>query len=323
MLSLIDNAPKHAIIELSSFQLQPIKFFAPDLAIITNFFANHLDHHKSIEEYFQAKLNILKFQNEYQLALLPFELVDQISSNFAKATTDKQEKIPMRKNWALFSSTKPTEQLLKKHNDQIIYYLEDKNVYRAHNNQTQQIFDIATLPPLTFDANWLVIVAACHLCGIDLATISKVVNQIQLPDHRLQKIGSKNGVTFYNDSKSTVWQATLQAVNAMGNKPVKLFLGGLSKGADRTPLLQALASKNIEIFAFGKEAQSIAQLCAQFNITHQSHQTLDESWQTCVEHITTSCEILFSPGGSSFDLFADYKARGQYFTKLVQNHLLK
>ncbi|MBV8660587.1 MAG: UDP-N-acetylmuramoyl-L-alanine--D-glutamate ligase [Candidatus Dependentiae bacterium] len=309
MLSLITNPQDIAIIELSSFQLQPIKSFAPDLAIITNFYPNHLDHHQSIDEYFQAKCNILKYQSDEQQALIPLNLIDQV----AKLS-------PIKKNWALFSPTKPTEQEIEKYQTNAMYYLENKIVYRTQNNQTEQLFDGNALPPLTFDTNWLIIIAACHLYKIDLATITSIAQNLALPDHRLQKVGSWHGSNFYNDSKSTVWQATLQAVQAMptkDNKPIKLFLGGLSKGADRTPLLQALSGKNIEIYAFGKEADQIKKLCNQFKITCQSHATLDASWQACIQNLSQPHEILFSPGGSSFDLFADYKARGQYFTQLV------
>ena len=307
MLNLITNIQDIAIIELSSFQLQPIKIFAPNLAIITNFFANHLDHHQSIEEYFAAKCNILKYQSENQLALIPLNLVNQITKI-----------IPLKKNWALFSTTKPTQEILEKYAQHQIYYLENKLIYHTHNNQTQQLFDCNILPALTFDDNWLVIIAACHLYKIDLATIAPAAQNITLPDHRVQNVGSWQGCNFYNDSKSTVWQATLQAVQSMGNKPVKLFVGGLSKGANRTPLFQVLADKNIEIYAFGKEANQLAQLCARFNIKHSAYATLDAAWQACIKNITTPHEVLFSPGGSSFDLFVDYKARGDYFTSLVK-----
>ncbi len=297
-----------AILELSSFQLQPIQKFAPDIAIITNFFPNHLDHHQSIKEYFIAKCNILKYQNNNQLALIPLNLIAQIT-----------QIIPIKNNWILFSETKPTNNILEKYDEYQIYYLENRLIYRTNNKQTQQLFDCSTLPSLTFDTNWLVIIAACNLYEIDLTTILPTVQDLMIPDHRVQKVGSWQGSNFYNDSKSTVWQATLQAVQSMGNKPIKLFLGGLSKGADRTPLLQALTSKNIEIYAFGKEANQLAQLCAQFNITHHAHPTLDASWQTCLTNLTSPHEVLFSPGGSSFDLFSNYKARGQYFTSLVNN----
>lgn len=310
MLSLIKSPPAVAIIELSSFQLQPIRSFAPDLAIITNFFPNHLDHHTSIEEYFDAKCNILKYLTDKQQALIPLELADQITQH-----------ISTQSNWAFFTPHKPTAQEIKKYNSNQIYYLENKFVYVTHRGATDKLFDCNTLPPLTFDTNWLVIIAACNLYKINLSTISTTVEQLQLPDHRLQKVGSKNESIFYNDSKSTVWQATLQAVLAMDhNKPIKLFLGGLSKGSDRAPLLQALAGKNIEIYAFGKESQEIAQLCKKFNIAHHAHETLDTSWQACINSISQPSTILFSPGGSSFDLFADYKARGKNFTQLAHNY---
>jgi UDP-N-acetylmuramoylalanine--D-glutamate ligase len=309
MLRLINNPQDIAIIELSSFQLQLIKRFAPDLAIITNFFPNHLDHHKSIEEYFDAKCNILRYQNDNQQALIPLNLIDQIT-----------QKLAIKKYWAFFNPTKPTNEEIKKYHEHAIYYLENKILYHVQNYHTKQLFDCNNLPALTFDANWLTIIAACHLYGIDLTTIVSIVQEVTLPDHRVQKVGSLQGSNFYNDSKSTVWQATLQAVTSMGNKPIKLFVGGLSKGADRTALFQDLAGKNIEIYIFGQESGELAQLCQQFNITHHSHATLDAAWQDCINSLQTPHEILFSPGGSSFDLFVDYKARGQYFTKLVQSY---
>jgi UDP-N-acetylmuramoylalanine--D-glutamate ligase len=307
MLSLLSNPKEIAIIELSSFQLQPIRSFAPDLAIFTNFFANHLDHHQSVEEYFAAKCNILKYQTEHQIALLPLDLVHQIG----QMTRPKN-------NWAFFSTTKPTQEILEKYIDHQIYYLENKNIYQTHDGITNLIFDCNSLPALTFDTNWLVIIAACNLYKIDLTTIAPIVQNLALPDHRVQKVGSWQGSNFYNDSKATVWQATLQAVQSIGNKPIKLFVGGLSKGADRTPLFQALAGKNIEIYTFGKEAHQLAQLCAQFNIKHAAYATLDTAWLACINNLTTPHEILFSPGGSSFDLFVDYKARGDYFMNLVK-----
>ena len=309
MLRLIDHPQDIAIIELSSFQLQPIRSFAPDLAIITNFFPNHLDHHLSIEEYFIAKCQILAHQGDLQQSLIPFELQEQIAQH-----------VPLKPTCSLFTVEPLTKEMIKLSTQHTIYTLEHKIVYRTHNEITQPIFDCSNLPTLTFDANWLVIIAACHLYGIDLTTIAPAVQHLSLPDHRAQKIGSRQGSNFYNDSKSTVWQATLQAVNSLGDKPIKLFVGGLSKGADRTPLFLALAGKNIEIYAFGKEAESIANLCRQFTIAHSMHPTLDAAWQACIENIDTPCEVLFSPGGSSFDLFADYKARGQYFAQLVTDY---
>lgn len=311
MLSLITNPQEHAILELSSFQLQPIQAFAPDLAIITNFYPNHLDHHQTIDEYFRAKCNILRYQTEKQQALLPLDLMDQITSVMSP-----------HRNWNLCSANLPTDEELNKYGQHTIYYLDEMQIYQIKNGCKQQIFNITTLPVITFDTNWLIIIAACHLYNIPLTSIAPAVNDIQLPDHRLQKIGSFNGLTFYNDSKSTVWQATLQAVKAMdATIPLALFLGGLSKGADRKPLIEGLRQHtNIKIYAFGKEAQQIVDLCKAYHIPAYNYQTLDEAFDSCMQQSSSPTTILLSPGGSSFDLFADYQARGIYFTQLVQKY---
>ena len=313
MLSLIHQQQNfdRAVLELSSFQLQQAQTFAPDLAIITNLYANHLDHHKDMQEYCAAKCNVFLRQTNKQRALLPLDLIDTISDNFA-----------IQEYWSFFSADKPSCLQLKKHGDNRIYYLNNQKIYKYFDHTTDFIFDLAQLPAITFDENWLIIIAALDLQKINLTNLVVIAQQLDIPDHRLQKIGLSNGSIFYNDSKSTVWQATLQAVLSLEKQslhPIKLFVGGLSKGADRTPLFQALASKNIEIFAFGKEAEQIELLSKQFKIPCHSSATLDAAWQACIDNLSTPSQVLFSPGGSSFDLFADYKARGQYFTQLVQD----
>lgn len=318
MLSVISPADLHnepeiekIVLELSSFQLQQACNFAPDLAIITNVYDNHLDHHTSPDEYFDAKCNIFRKQDQDQIALIPYEFATKLSIEF------------QQNNFIFFSSSKlPNQDLQKIQAHQMLYFIDNHIIYKQHNDITSIIFDTSTLPPITFATNWLIIIATLDIEKISLSTISEIIDQLDIPDHRLQKIASCNGSDFYNDSKSTVWQATLQAVNAMTDgKPIKLFLGGLSKGADRTPLIQALIDKNIEIYAFGKEAEQLGNMCKQLNITHYVHVTLQDSFHVCIKNITKPCNILFSPAGSSYDLFDNYIQRGQTFTQLVNNYI--
>ena len=139
-------------------------------------------------------------------------------------------------------------------------------------------------------------------------------------DHRLKKITTIHGSTFYNDSKSTVWQATAQAIQSLP-KPIVLFLGGLSKNIDRSPLIEKISEqKNITVFAFGKESDDITQKCIEKNITVFNAPTLEKSFQQCINNIKTPQKILFSPGGSSFDLFENYQKRGEKFEELVIQH---
>jgi UDP-N-acetylmuramoylalanine--D-glutamate ligase len=305
-----DRQCNFLVIELSSFQLQFIKQFAPDLAIITNFFSNHLDHHQTIDEYFQAKCNILRYQTDKDQALLPMELAEKI-----------EQVIPRKLSWAFFSTQRPDNDIVEKYAGNTIFYADEKKIYSIHNTMHTQIFDTTHLPAITYDANWLIIVAACAMLNIPLANILDVSKNMDVPDYRLQKVGSYKEIHFYNDSKSTVWQATLQATQALEKLPIKLFVGGLSKGADRRPLFEKLQNKNVQIYAFGKEAQIINQLCLNFKISCQAYQTLDAAWNGCISSIISPCNVLFSPGGSSFDLFIDYQDRGKYFTKLVMQYL--
>jgi UDP-N-acetylmuramoylalanine--D-glutamate ligase len=299
------------VLELSSFQLQQSKTFAPDLAIITNVYDNHLDHHASSQEYFDAKCNIFSQQKNNQQALIPYEFAQKLTLKYPN------------KNFVFFSSSKPTpDELQNISHNQIMYYLDNNIIYKIHNGSLSAIFDTNQLPPITFATNWLIIITALDLQKISLQSLPDIIKQLDIPDHRLQKIASMNGSDFHNDSKSTVWQATLQAVNSMTNdKPIKLFLGGLSKGADRTPLLQALADKNIEIYAFGKEAQHLGDICKQLNIAYHVHTTLQDSFHACMHNIKEPSNILFSPAGSSYDLFDNYIHRGQFFTQLVIKHI--
>lgn len=318
MLSTISPTNNHnqpqiekIVLELSSFQLQQSRNFAPDLAIITNVYDNHLDHHTSSQEYFDAKCNIFSQQKQDQLALIPYEFAAQLTLKYPT------------NNFVFFSPSKLSESNLENmQTHQILYYLDENIIYKIDRNVTSIVFNISQLPPITFATNWLIIITALDLQKISLESLAHIINQLDIPDHRLQKIASINGSDFYNDSKSTVWQATLQAVNSMTNdKSIKLFLGGLSKGADRKPLLQALTDKNIEIYAFGKEAEILGDICKQLNITHYTHTTLQDSFHACMNNIKEPSNILFSPAGSSYDLFDNYIQRGQTFTQLIDSYI--
>lgn len=299
------------VLELSSFQLQQSQIFSPDLAIITNIYDNHLDHHASIDEYIDAKFNIIKHQNSLKKALMPLELASLVHAKFL----DHDHII-------FFSANKPTqEQLSKLAPDTSIYYVDKKSIYKMVNQITTLLLTISQLPPITFQTNFLIIVAALDIQNISVQSVANILAQLDIPDHRLQKIASHHGSDFYNDSKSTVWQATLQAVNSMPHdKPIKLFLGGLSKGANREPLLQALQNKNIEVYAFGKEAELLGAICKKFNIAYAAHDTLEDSFDACVKNITQPSTILFSPAGSSYDLFDNYIDRGKKFVNMVKNY---
>jgi UDP-N-acetylmuramoylalanine--D-glutamate ligase len=125
------------------------------------------------------------------------------------------------------------------------------------------------------------------------------------------------GVFFYNDSKSTIPASTLAALGALEPKPTILFLGGLSKGTDRSHLIKELPSNIVHVICFGKEAEQLHAWCGQRKISSFQCTTLDEAFTTALAHLKPDMQVVFSPAGSSFDLFKNYEERGTLFKQLV------
>ena len=257
------------ILEVSSFQLEYAQAFAPDLALWTNFYPNHLDRHATMEDYFAAKYNIIQNQKSDQTALLPRTLAPDIYALSPKSTL-------------CFFDTK------------------EKPDQAGHG----------------FAVNWLIVEKALSLLGVAQQPLSA----IQPIEHRLEHIAVIKGVVFYNDSKSTIPASTLAAVKNVTAKRIMLFLGGLSKGIDRTPLIAQLANKSIHVFCFGKEAEQLHAICAVNSIPSSSSANLDDAFALCVQTAGSGDCVLFSPAGSSFDLFENYEKRGEKFKQLVNTY---
>lgn len=308
MLNILElkKQPKKVILELSSFQLHHMKQFAPDIAIWTNFYPNHLDHHKSEKEYFAAKCNIFAYQTKDQIALLPCKLLNKV-----------QKVRPINAQIYLLCTEKCT-----KHNYPTFIMANKSIILKTKNQDISIIADTTTLPPHTFSQNWLTIAATLYLQKIPLPQFQTTPVQLERQEHRLEYIGSYKKSKIYNDSKSTVWQATKEAINELNGESCSLFLGGLSKGTDRGPLIKYLQDKPVTVFAFGQEADQIKQLCNQLHIPCFSNKDLESALTACLDHQLPE-NILFSPAGASFDLFLNYMERGKQFKKLCKEILNK
>jgi UDP-N-acetylmuramoylalanine--D-glutamate ligase len=305
MLNLLnkDHEEEQAVIEVSSFQLQHTKQFAPDLAIITNFYKNHLDYHKTEAEYFEAKTKIFQFQKQDQKRLVCTEIASKAAA----------------KSQTFLCGEKPL-----KEKESSNFYIENNKIIFVNKFIKVELANLDFLPSYTFPQNWLIIIAALYLNDIIInSELYDFFHTITLPQHRLAPIYTINGTTWYNDSKSTIWQSTAQAMLQV-EKPLALFLGGLSKGVDRTPLIEKIKEiKDVTVFAFGKEADQIKQICKGKNVPVFSAATLEESFTQCMKNIEGKRSILFSPAGSSFDLFKNYSDRGQVFEQLAQEYFIK
>lgn len=299
LLTLIDQQEfiDIAVLELSSFQLEFIQSFAPDLAIWTNFYPNHFDRHTNLDGYFNAKIALLRYQNKNQKALVPYTLKEKIETEKINSslTFFSPECINQPVDASLFCSNHTRKEM--------------------HHHSSNKSIPLDAIASNIFSENKLIIWAALELMQLPLHA-----ENITTLEHRLEKVATINGITFYNDSKSTIPAATITAIEQLKENRLLLFLGGLSKGIDRTPLIKKLQSYSVHVFCFGKEAPEIKALCDSFAIQADAHANLESAFAACTLQLQPYDCILFSPAGSSFDLFKDYQERGKVFKQLVHHY---
>lgn len=342
------------ILELSSFQLDIAKTFAPKVAIITNLYSNHLDRHYTLEEYFGAKYNILKNQTEDQVGLINFELYEKIRaisqkpfSFFSlkrpsilnnKSITESKilsndlgslNTYPDSKNSSgNLNSSNPSENLMSSNTSSEFKNLGSLNTYYyfAEDNSTvlkesfEGIKAICTIKKeilnISYPINWLIIASTLDILNIKFPEIS--INDFSMHDHRLNLVATINNIDFYNDSKSTVPEATLAALEKLSNRPTILLVGGLSKGVNRAPFIKKLKPYVKQIICFGAEAEELHKYAIQNNISSQTFPSLDTALKNAFSKASPGDQIVFSPAGSSFDLYKNYQERGKAFKKIVQ-----
>lgn len=300
MCDILNSDYEQAVLELSSFQLELSREFSPDIAVFTNFYPNHLDRHKTEENYFKAKQNIFLNQSAEQSVIMPIGFYERVKS------------LPIKSKVYFFSEREflgisaICEGIFFKKNNKIVY---------ADRWQIIEIADLKLFKGIdTFDVNLMILVAVIYLKKIKLPA---EVN-FNLVEHRLEKFHSKNDVDFYNDSKSTVPQATLAAVRKIGGQSTILFLGGLSKGVDRSDMFSRLVGQVKEVICFGKEADGLYDNCVKNKIKCAKFSNLQKAVGYCLAIVQKGDKVLFSPSGSSFDLFKNYAERGRVFKKLVE-----
>ena len=312
----LPNKPQTVVLELSSYQLQYAKNFAPDIALLTNFYPNHLDHHATIEEYLSAKCQMFLHQRSNQIAIIPYELINQIEAT-----------ITIPSLVYLFSVTKPTDtpkyptfyiennclMIFKKLLDPVVKPQEIRNDITK---DTIIFNSIDQLPNTTFLQNWVAILATLYLYKIPLHSVSFAA--LLQPEHRIEFVGNFHNVAIYNDSKSTVWQATQTALQRFLDKKIAVIVGGLSKGTDRSPLIEFCKDKNITVFTFGGEADKISDLCTQYQVPCAQATDLSHILDLFKSQYKNFDILLFSPAGASFDLFKNFEDRGTQFKTLVK-----
>lgn len=301
------NQADIAVIEVSSFQLERCQSFAPDLAICTNIHANHLDRHGNMEEYIKAKLAIISRQKAGQRSLFPASMYEQVAHQKTGSTP-------------AFFSVKEISPLDNFHS---FFFLRNSKIFMNYQTNTQEIFDIIEIPWVSYVENIVLLASALHMLGCGAEHFTEILNQQELPEHRLEKVATIATIDFYNDSKATIPASTLAAIEKISTRPIVLFLGGISKGVNRADFVKQLKDKVRMVYCFGKEADQLKSFCDQNNIPAYSFANLEQAFGDLSCNLSATDQILFSPAGASYDLYTDYRERGNHFKKLVETFQAK
>jgi UDP-N-acetylmuramoylalanine--D-glutamate ligase len=255
------------VVELSSFQLEDIDRFRPQISVLLNLEPDHLDRHGSFEAYSAAKLRIFENQTESDTAVVPRDLDHKVRARRVEFAADD----PL-----------PAEPALR----------------GLHNRE-----------------NAVAATAAARAAGASDEQIVRGLREFKGVAHRLELVGERNGVGYVNDSKATNVAATLRALAAYEDTPVRLILGGSRKGEDFAPLAAALGPNIRAVYVIGETADELAQAIPD---TIRAGDL-----PTAVERAAAAAQpgdvVLLSPACASYDQFRDFEERGEEFKRLVAN----
>lgn len=286
------------VIELSSFQLMGIERFRPTVAVLLNIYEAHLDYHKTLENYQQAKAQI--FKNQSKEDFLVFNYDDPTIAKFIGEAN--AQLIPFSTKQKLDKGAYADEEYIY-YNGEPIIKRDDVVLVGEHNME-----------------NILAAVAAAKLNGATNEGITNVLTSFKGVPHRLEFVDNIEGRLFYNDSKATNILATSKALSSF-KQPVILLAGGLDRGNDFDELVPFLDHVKAMV-VFGETADKIQQAGEQAGITAiKKVDNVEQAAQTAYELSENKDVILLSPACASWDQYRTFEERGHMYVQAV--HKLK
>ena len=287
------------VAEISSFQLQWIEKFRPFIAVLLNITCDHINYHGSFAEYRRIKTRVFANQTKADFAIL----------NAADPEQEEMDRI-INAQVIKFSS----KRVLQKG----IFIKKNKIVLRIPGaNEEQYPLSIINLPGLHNAENVMAAIMAARLCGCSQENIIAAVAAFRGLPHRIEFVGEKNSIKFYDDSKGTNVGSVARALETF-DKPVILLLGGRDKDGDFETLKPLLAAKAKKLILFGEARNRIASLIGK-DMPALKKAKLREAVESAYKNAQPGDIILLSPGCASFDEFANYKERGNFFKDVVGN----
>jgi len=300
LLSLVESSTDSTVTvaELSSFQLENIEAFRPEIGVLLNLTPDHLDRHASFEEYAAAKMQLFSHQLSRDCAVLNAD------------DPEVTKRMPSGQQVFWFSRRKRVATGAFLRDGQILFRWDGDEVPLGGRA------DIALRGEHNVE-NVLAACAAAYLAGADPGAIESGVKTFRGVEHRLEFVAEIGGVSFFNDSKATNVDAARKAIESFSG-PLIVILGGQDKGSPYTPLAEPLQQRARTAILIGASAEKLARDLSPA-VPYVHAETLERAVELAMSAARPGDTVLLAPACSSFDQFENYEQRGRVFKQIVGN----
>lgn len=293
----------YTVAEISSFQLETIREFAPKGSAILNITPDHLNRHYTMENYAAVKESITKNQwkvREDDYCVLNYD--DKVLRKFGKTI----------KNPVYFSrKEKPSKGAYL--DGRIIRYFDGKDDYEVMSVDDMHLFGNHNYE------NVMAAIAMTIEAGVPLNIIINVIKDFMGVEHRIEYVRDKNGVRYYNDSKGTNPDSSIKALEAM-SRPTILIAGGYDKHSEFDEFIEAFDNKVKLMVLLGQTADKIEETAVRHGFTNIiKTDSLEKAVKICAENAVSGDVVLLSPACASWGMFKNYEERGKLFKEYVNS----
>lgn len=287
------------VAEISSFQLETVDSFRPDVAMILNITPDHLNRHHTMENYIAAKEAIAANQTEQDVCILNYE--DERLRAFGEG---------LKSRVIYFSSARALPEGL---------FLEEGAIYYAHEESKERICGTEELNIIGRHnyENAMAAIAAGLVLGVPVSLIHQALCEFKAVEHRIEYVATKRGVRYYNDSKGTNPDAAIQGIRAMTGNTL-LIAGGYDKGSDYDEWIEAFDGKVGWLVLIGQTKEKIAMAAEKHGLKNiVLCDSFSEAMEFCTAHAKEGDAVLLSPACASWGMFQNYEERGRIFKEYV------
>lgn len=293
------NEESILVIEMSSHQLEFVHQ-SPHIGVILNLYQDHLDHTGTLEKYHNDKMHMFKYQDESDIGIYDGQneyLINLVNKNNYKSK--------------LYNF---------KVNEKADIYVENNKIYYNNEmiydgNQQRNLIGSHNLK------NIMVTLLITKLLNLDIEKATKVVNKFNPLEHRLERVGTYNNITYFNDTIATIPEATINGINGLGNVDTLIF-GGMDRNIDYSKFIEFLKTSNItNLIGLPETGHKICKILKEKNTNKNIYivETIDEAVDIADKQTKKNHICLLSPAASSYNKFKNFEEKGNYYKNVIKN----